>query len=246
MDNQEKPKKADFSLIMPVYNEAGVIEEVIKDLYVIVIKKKPDSKFIIMEDGSDDGTKDILKKLNQKIPFMLVSGKNRKGYTKAFKDALKMAKTEFIFFSDSDGQHNPCDVLRMLNEIDGFDIVSGYKYPRRDPFYRLVMSKIYNFLFFVLFGLKMKDINSGFKLIRKNVVDDILSDIQDMQHCVMSEFIIKSFLSGYKIKEIGVEHFPRKHGSTNIFNPAKLPFIIAGVIKSLVRIKLNYRKDQHR
>ena len=93
---------------------------------------------------------------------------------------------------------------------------------------------------------KIKDINSGFKLIRKTVVDDILSDIQDMRYCVMSEFILKAFLSGYKIKEIRVDHFPRKHSDSNIFTPAKLPSIIVEVIKSLVRIKITYRKDSNR
>lgn len=73
MNNKEGLKKADFSVVMPVYNEAGVIKKVIKNYYTIVIEKNPDSKLIIVEDGSDDGTKEILEKLNQTTPFTLVS-----------------------------------------------------------------------------------------------------------------------------------------------------------------------------
>jgi len=228
---------------MPVYNEAFVIEQVVKDFSSTVISQIPGSRLIIMEDGSDDGTKDILNSLNRRIHFTLISATHRKGYARAFKDALKAAGTDLIFFSDSDGQHNPRDVLKMLRELDGFDIVSGYKHPRRDPFYRIFISHVYNRLFFLLFGLRMKDINSGFKLMRKAVVDDILPDIQDMQYCVMSEFILKSFLSGYRIKEIGVDHFSRRQGSTNIFKPVKLPSIILKVVEGLLRIKIHYRKD---
>jgi len=246
VDKQKQACQDNFSIVMPVFNEARVIEKVITDFYSIVIKQMPGSRLIIMEDGSDDGTKDILKNLKRKIPFTLISTKYRKGYTRAFKDALKNAGADLIFFSDSDGQHNPYDVLHILGERRGFDIVSGCKSPRRDPFYRQFISKIYNTFFFLLFGLKMKDINSGFKLIRKTVVDQVLPEVQDMEYCVMSEFILKSFLSGYKIKEIPVDHFSRRHGSTNIFKPRRLPFIIAKTIKDLLHIKLKYRKHPER
>jgi len=241
-DKRKQTCRDNFSIVMPVYNEAPVIEKVIADFHAIVIKNEPGFKLIVMEDGSNDGTKDILNELNRKIPFTLITTKGRKGYTRAFRDALKIAGTDLVFFTDSDGQHNPHDVFKMLAELGAFDIVSGCKCPRRDPFHRRFMSKIYNNFFFLLFGLKVKDINSGFKLIRKKVVDDILPEVQDMRHCVMSEFILKSFLRGYRIKEVPVDHFPRPQGSTNIFKPKELPFIIAGIIRSLLRIKLRYGK----
>ena len=65
-----------------------------------------------------------------------------------------------------------------------------------------------------------------------------------MRHCVMSEFMLKSYLSGYRIREVPVDHFPRPHGSTNIFKPARLPLIIGGLIRSLLRIRLRYRKHR--
>ena len=140
----------------------------------------------------------------------LISGRERKGYTKAFKDALSIAKTELIFFSDSDGQHDPTDVFKWLKEMDENDIVGGYKYPRRDPAYRIAISKIYNFLIYLLFGLKMRDIDSGFKVIKKKVIDSMLSEVTEMKYCVMSEFVLKAYLAGYRIGEVPVRHYPRK------------------------------------
>jgi len=233
-----------LSVIMPVYNEAGVIEEVIRDFYEKVIKKILDAKFIIVEDGSTDGTKEILNKLNREIPFLLISDEKRKGYAKAFKRAIGIAKTELIFFSDSDGQHDPTDIFKLLREIDRNDIVSGYKFPRYDPIHRIIISKVHNFLIYLLFGLKMKDINSGFKLIKKKVIDNVSNDVRNLKYCVMSEFILKAYISGYKIKEIPVKHYPRKSGKTVIFSPMKLPLIIIEIIRDIFKIKFDYIKDK--
>ncbi len=235
-----------LSVVIPVYNEAGVIEEVVRDFNEKVIKKIPDTRFIIAEDGSTDGTKEILSRLNKEILFKLVSGKERKGYAKAFKDALSAVETEFIFFSDSDGQHDPQDIFKLIEEIGDNDIVGGYKSPRRDPILRIIISKAYNSLVYLLFGLKLRDIDSGFKLIRKNVVDNILEDITSMQYCVMSEFILKAYLCGYKIKEIPVTHYSRKSGKTGIFSLTALPRIITKVIRSLFKIKFSYTRRKNR
>jgi len=231
-----------LSIVVPVYNEAGVIEDVIKNIYKKVVSKIPNTELIIAEDGSIDGTKQILKKLRSELSFTLVTTDARKGYTKAFKDALSIAKTELVFFSDSDGQHDPSDIFRLLEQINDADIVSGYKFPRRDPVHRIIISKGYNFLIYILFGLRTKDIDSGFKLIKRNVLDNVLKDVVRLKYCVMSEFMIKAHLSGYKIKEIPVNHYPRKSGKTSIFSPTKLPFIILGLIKSLFAIKIDSLK----
>lgn len=238
--------ESNFSVVMPVYNEGSTVERVVRDFYEKVVKKIPNARFIIAEDGSTDGTKEILSRLNREIPFVLVSGEERKGYAKAFIDALSAADTELVFFSDSDGQHDPQEVFKLLKEIDNNDIVSGYKSPRRDPMNRVVISKVYNFLIRLLFGLKLKDIDSGFKLIRKKVIAGVLSDVTRMKYCVMSEFILKAHLAGYKIKEIPVSHYPRISGKSRIFNPLALPGVIAEIIENLFEIKFDHIKRKGR
>ncbi|MCK5215534.1 MAG: glycosyltransferase family 2 protein [Candidatus Omnitrophica bacterium] len=230
----------ELSIIMPVYNEAESIAQVIRQYYEGIILKRPNIKLIIAEDGSTDGTKDILQELKIEMDFELISGRDRKGYTKAFKDALAYSETEWVFFSDSDGQHDPQDILMMMEESDGFDIVSGCKSPRRDPRHRVFIANVYNTLIRAMFGLNIKDVDSGFKLIRKTVIEDILPQVHLMKYCVMSEFIIRSYLSGYKIKEVPVRHYPRASGNTSIFHLNKLPGIIMGLIGNLRDIKKEY------
>ncbi len=232
-----------LTLIMPVFNEAETIEKVIRDTYGEVSRWQTAVNFIIAEDGSQDGTKEILYELQKDIPFTLVSSQERKGYTRAFKDALALAGTPWVLFSDSDGQHDPRDMKKLVDAAEGYDIVSGCKTPRHDPPHRLMLSFFYNSFIHVLFGLKMKDCNSGFKLIRKSVIDQVLPQLQDMRDCIMSEFILRAYLLGFRIREIPVTHYARPFGQTAIFQLKQLPGIIWGLLKALVHIK---REDQRR
>lgn len=236
-----------LSFVMPVYNEAKIIEKVVRD-YWVVLREISGSEMIIAEDGSNDGTKEVLKKLKEKIPFVLISGEKRKGYTQAVKDALKLPRNNVIFFSDSDGQHDPNDLFRLLEKVNGYDIVIGYKSPRRDPVHRLIISKGYNFIIGIMFGIWLKDIDCGFRLIRKRVVDNVLDETVTLKECVSSEYVIRAFKKGYKITEVPINHYPRQTGNTAIFSPKKLPFMIIGLLWGLIKIKLelfkNYRNSQ--
>ncbi|MFC1808329.1 glycosyltransferase family 2 protein [Candidatus Omnitrophota bacterium] len=234
----DKYENINLSVVMPVYNEAGTIESTIRDFYNTVGLKIPDVEFIIAEDGSTDGTRRILKRLAKELPIVLICSRERKGYTKAFKDALAYAKKDLILFSDSDGQHKPSDVFLLLEAIKDNDIASGYKMPRMDPLHRIVMSKVYNFIINILFKFQMIDIDSGFKLIRREVIEDVLWKVTRMEYCVMSEFIIRSKLAGYRIVEVPVSHISRTNSKTCIFLPTKLLVIIFSLLVSLLIMRL--------
>jgi glycosyltransferase involved in cell wall biosynthesis len=225
---------------MPVYNEAGNIAETINNYFDSIVKRVTPSEMIIAEDGSTDGTKEILEALKEKIPFRLVSSDQRKGYTQAVKDALRLPAYEFVFFSDSDGQHDPEDFFKLFKYIEGNDIIIGYKAPRRDPLHRIILSKVYNFIIGILFGLWLKDIDSGFRLIRKKVIEDILNEVRTLKYCISSEFVIRAYQKGYRIKEVPIRHMPRCFGTTSIFSISNLPKIVCGLIVGLVKIKLEF------
>lgn len=231
------------SLVMLAYNEADVIEGVIKDYHEEVISKIPGSEFVIAEDGSTDGTKNILEKLKEEYPIRIVSGDKRKGYTKAMLDGLQLAKNDIIFFSDSDGQHDPADFWLLYPHTKNYDIVSGKKSHRRDGLFRVFISHAMNTMLSLLFSIKLKDANSGFKLMKKQVVDELKNEKFSMKLASV-EFMIRAINHGFKIKEVEVNHFERKYGISRGLPTKKIPKIILQTFYSLARLRSETNKKK--
>jgi glycosyltransferase involved in cell wall biosynthesis len=231
-----------ISLVMPAYNEAKVIERVVRCYYNNFFKKCKNSEFIIAEDGSDDGTKEILKRLNKEIPFKLVTGNERKGYVTGVRDALKLAKKDYIFFSDSGGGHDINDFFKLAKFMKNYDMVIGYKKIRKDPLNRIILSRGYNFIIGLIFNIWFKDIDCGFRIIKKNVVDDVLKNTKTLNYCIFSEFTIRAFKKGYKIKQYPVKHFRRYIEKIKTFKLMKIPKIMTSLFFGLLRIRLELLK----
>jgi glycosyltransferase involved in cell wall biosynthesis len=228
-----------ISLIIPVHNEVNIIEEVIKNYHKEVISKIPGSEFIIAEDGSNDGTKEVLRRITEELPITLISSDQKKGYSKAVWDAFKLARNEIIFFSDSDGQHSPGDFWKMVPFIEDFEVINGYKFPRQDTRMRCLISSAMNLIVWVLFGIKLRDINCGFKVMKKEVVDNILKDhiISDF---ISTELIIRIHKKGYKIVEVPIRHYSRPYGDSHWLTNKKLPKIILKLLVNFLRIKIEF------
>lgn len=229
----EKP----VSLIILVHQEADVIEGVIKDFYEKVTSKILDSEFIVCEDGSTDGTKEILLNIKDKYNLTLNMGNNKKGYTQAMKEAFALAKNDIIFFSDSDGQHEPDDFWKMYPLMDDYDMVIGWKINRKDSWFRLLITKIFNDCIAIYFGVKLHDIDCGFRLIKKNVINFLLAQNWRLKHCVNSELTVKACKAGFKVTEVPVSHFPRTSGESRGLPINKLPSIITHILSKFPEIK---------
>lgn len=226
-----------LSVIIPVYNEAEVIEDVILGFHGDVIKRYPKSVLIVAEDGSTDGTKEILGKLKNKIRMKLVLGSERKGYMKAVRDALLLAKTDLVFFSDSDNTHDPRDFWKLMRRIDGCDIVTGIRNKRKDSAHRIFLSNVYNWLIGFIFGVKLKDSNVGFKLMRRGVIKNIVPKIKHLKYGFSSELLIRAHKSGMKITEVPISHYRRKTGGATQFSLRRLPKAVWQQLKGLYALR---------
>ena len=225
------------SIVMLVYNEAEIIESVIREYYDKVYRKLPDAEFIVAEDGSTDGTKEILKRLSEELDIRLVSGEARKGYVKAYQDSIRLPQKEFIFFTDSSGKHFPEDFWSMYPLTQEYDIVSGYKVKRKDPFYRIVMTKVFNALVNLYFGTHFKDIDSGFKLIRREAMLDILQDHWICTDLISFEVMIRLAYRKYRIIEVPVRHRPRSNGESRGLPLKKIPKAVKMVLSNFAGVK---------
>ena len=157
---------------MPIYNEASSIENTVKEIFE-TLNGKIDFEFILSEDGSTDGTKDILKKLKQIYPIDLISEEGRKYYSKAVIDGIKKAKADYLLIMDSDGQSDPKDIFNFWQNKENSDLVNGYRHPRYDFAYRRFISKTFYILYKILFNVPLRDPSFAYVFMNKKVYSQL-------------------------------------------------------------------------
>jgi glycosyltransferase involved in cell wall biosynthesis len=226
-----------ISVVFPVYNEDYVIEKTIRSYYK-ELDRKIAFEMIIAEDGSTDGTKQILRRLEKELPIRVYMSNERKGYQKAVIDSLAYPKYDWIFLVDSDYQFEPDDFWRLLPYAKTHDVILGKKVDRKDPFYRIVLSKGFNFLLRVFFGVPYRDMDTGYRLIKKKALKKVVGDIHCLKYFT-SELVIRAHYKGFKIKEVPVRHFERKKGSTNVFPIRRIPFVVLEELVGLIRLRMD-------
>lgn len=226
-----------ISLVLVVHQEAESIKEVIQEFYEKVTSKIPGSECIVCEDGSTDGTKDILRDIKDTYHLTLDMREGKRGYTNAMRDGLKAAKNPVIFFSDSDGQHDPDDFWKMCEKLATYDMVVGWKKDRKDALYRLVLTDVFNLLLRRYFKVHLHDANCGFRLIKRPLVDFLLTQEWRLRYCNNAEISVKAVYGGFKVAEVPVSHFPRRFGISRGLPVKKLPKIIVHILKNFWFIK---------
>jgi glycosyltransferase involved in cell wall biosynthesis len=218
----------DLSIVMPVYNEAGSIERVLREIHAAVCARVPSVEFVVAEDGS-----------TSELGLRLVTSRERKGYTRAVKDALALATRQWIFFSDADGQHDPRDLFHLAEAVEreGADLAVGVKSPRRDPWGRLLLSRGLRALNRLLVGARFRDANCGFRLMRAGLVRDILPQASLLPQFINTEVLLRSWASGYRIVEVEVRHLPRADGGSRGLPPARIPGEVLRLVRGLVSLR---------
>jgi glycosyltransferase involved in cell wall biosynthesis len=237
------PFQHPISVILPAYNESDIIEEVVISYYK-EIGSKLKIDLVIAEDGSIDGTREKLLSLKERIPMLLLSDHNRKGYAKGVADALRSCHSTWIFFSDSDGQYLPGDFWPLWQKRHGNDLIIGRKINRREGMYRIVLNKGFHFILNLLFGYDLHDSDCGFRLIRREAVSAVINDVKYLKYSFWSEFTVRCCSRGFRMSEIPINHNPRKHGNSHIYTPSRLPMIILRQFRGLALLYAEKRKKR--
>lgn len=218
------PELGGISLIFPVHNESFIIEQTLRNYIAELETRVPDLEVIVAEDGSKDDTKGVLERLERELPIKLFMSNERKGYQQAVVDAISHATKPWLFIVDSDYQFAAIDFWRLEPHRRTHDIVLGMKSPRRDPYYRIILSRGYNRLMRLFLDVPYKDMDTGFRLIKREVTDELAGQVKHMSFFT-AELVVRAHHAGYKILEVPVPHYARKIGSTTIFFISEL-FVI--------------------
>lgn len=205
-----------LSVFFPAYNEEDNLESTIKKAIKVLEKVADKWEIIIVNDGSKDRTGEVAKKLSDSESRIRVITHNpNRGYGAAFKSGLYAGRYPWITFTDADGQFDFSEITDFVakQKETNADLVIGYYRKRQVSKSKIITSKMWEAVVFILFGLHVKDIDCGFKFIPKKVVDAVPKLESERGAFISSEFLIKARKKGFKIVEIPVTHYPRVAGS---------------------------------
>lgn len=202
----------DLSIVIPLYNEEETVESLYAKLKTALEGLGREYEIIIVDDGSTDGSFDVLKRLHQDDQRLKVIRFRRNfGQTAAFAAGFDRSQGEVVITMDADLQNDPADIPLLLEKIgEGYDVVSGWRLPRQDPFLtRRLPSMIANWLISQVTGVRLHDYGCSLKAYRREVVKNV------QLYGELHRFIpaIANWM-GVSVAEVPVRHYPRRFGKS--------------------------------
>jgi len=201
-----------ISFVVPVMNEQQSIAILYEKLSAQLDSLGKSYEVIFVDDGSTDGTFKELEKLHNAYPGVVrvVRFRRNFGKTPALVAGFSRCRGEVIFTMDGDLQDDPEEIPNFLAKLDeGYDLVSGWKFPRLDPITKTFPSRVFNGLVSTLTGVHLHDINNGFKAYRREVIEDTHFKLYGDFHRFVP---VMAHWRGFRITEIKVRHYPRQFG----------------------------------
>ena len=205
--------KPDITMFFPAYNEEENIQKLINSAKKVLKEIANNYEIIVVVyDGSTDKTSQIIKKFSKKDKHIRLvrQPRNQKGMGIALKLGFDNATYDLIFYADSDNQFDLKEFKKFLPYIGDYDLIAGYRIKRQDPVTRIVISKCYNMLVKALFRTKERDLDCAFRLVNKKVFKKI--NLRCKTGLSTTELLSKARRKKFRIKEVGVHHYPRTLG----------------------------------
>ena len=198
-----------LSVVVPLFNEAESLPHLYLALDAALALNGEGSELIFVDDGSTDGSFEVLKALRSKDERVkVIQLRANQGKTAALAVGFREAQGEVIATLDADLQDDPKEIPRFLAKLEeGYDLISGWKARRQDPWTRRALSAIFNRVTAFMTGLRIHDFNCGFKVYRRAVINEL------RLHGELHRFIpALANWRGFRVAEIEVEHHPRRYG----------------------------------
>lgn len=208
--------KRSISFVFPMFNEAENISETIRRVTALASEICDDYEIVIVDDASTDSSADLVGRLAEADRHIkLFRLKSNTKFGGALKEGLKNTSKEIVVYTDSDLPAKEDDIKKALELLDGGDIVTAYSLVLKDSsLKRIIMSKGYNFLVKLLFGLKIRDVNSGLKIYKRKVLEGL--DLKSKSPFIDVEIFTEAARKGFTIKQYGLIFDLRTRGKSSI------------------------------
>lgn len=203
-----------ISIVVPVKNEQESVRLLFEKVSSQIQQLGKSYEVIFVDDGSTDATFQEVKALHDEYPSIVrvIRFRRNFGKTPALVAGFSRCRGEVIFTMDGDLQDDPAEIPNFLTKLDeGYDLVTGWKFPRLDPLSKTFPSRIFNGLVSMLTGVHLHDINNGFKAYRREVVQDDHLKLYGEFHRFVP---VMAHWRGFRVAEIKVRHHPRRFGSS--------------------------------
>ncbi len=239
MPISERKAPASLTFFFPAYNEAGNLDGMVEMALRVLPGFVERFQVVIVDDGSTDGTAAEADALARAHPEVSVEHHaTNRGYGEALRTGIRAGEGDVIAYTDGDRQFDLAELSLLWPVLERADVVAGYRIKRADPPHRLFIAWTYNRLLRLVFGLRIRDVDCAFKLIRREVVDAVDPDAGGA--FFSAELLVRARHLGFTVEEVGVQHYPRVVGRSKGATPA----VILRTVREMMALRRHFNVDR--
>jgi glycosyltransferase involved in cell wall biosynthesis len=228
----------ELSVVLPAHNEEATVAKVVEEVRRTLADWEMEAEIILVDDGSTDRTGEIAQALAARIPSLrVVQHAPGRGYGGALKAGFAAARGEWIVFYPTDKQFIFSELEMLLARAGEADIVTGYRANRHDDVLRRLNALGWNSVVRFLFGYLCRDVDCGFKLFWRGILDQVELDSDGAM--IDTELLAGAVARGYRIAEVPVTHLPRRAGEATGAHIS----VIARAFRDLVRFRARLSRE---
>jgi len=221
-----------ISVCFPVYNEEANIARAVRDVASVLPDLCDRPEIVAVDDASTDGTPAMLEQLKREVDYLrTVRLQVNTRFAGALKRALTEATGEVVIYTDADCPVDMADLHTALPQLEGVDVLAGFRINRDEGMRRTVYSRGYNLLIAGLFDLEVRDVNFAFKIFRRHVIEAL--DVKSRGSFIDAEILLEAHRMGFRIAQTGVLYHPRTAGESTLAD--------LGIVARCARDALAYR-----
>jgi glycosyltransferase involved in cell wall biosynthesis len=218
------PHLSSVTAMFPAYNDAGTIPSMVIMAMQALPALSDDYEVVVVNDGSQDYTAEVLAALGRLYPRLrVVTHARNRGYGAALRTGFASATKDWIFYTDGDAQYDPHEMVRLaeaLNVRPDADVANGYKISRSDPLHRVVIGRLYHHFVRLVFGLPLRDTDCDFRLFRRSLLERV--PLESDSGTIALEMVKRFADAGCRFVEVPVHHYHRAYGQSQFFNFRRL------------------------